>query len=307
MKAQPLVWIVTPVYNGERYLSECIESVIAQTYFAWEYLIVDNQSTDRTADIVRQYAACDSRITLSQNRKFLPIMENWNQALRRLPADAKYCKVVHADDTLYPECLEKMSALSEKYPSVGIVTSYAKWGTEIRHVEGVLYPLEFVDGREICRATLEGKCFVFGSPSSLLMRADLVRERANFYNERNVHADTEACFDVLRTTELGFVHEVLTYTRIHEAAITPSALRINTFASGWLIILIKYGSDYLSRGAYTYRMWRAISRYGLFLAKSTVRGKFFDPRFRDHHRSSAALVVRAIARLVNVWRPQGDR
>ena len=57
--ASPLVSIVTPVYNGEAYLEECIESVLAQTYTHWEYIIVNNCSTDNTLDIARRYESKD--------------------------------------------------------------------------------------------------------------------------------------------------------------------------------------------------------------------------------------------------------
>jgi glycosyltransferase involved in cell wall biosynthesis len=50
---RPLVWVMTPVYNGERYLAECIESVLAQTHENWQYLVVDNCSSDGTSEIVR--------------------------------------------------------------------------------------------------------------------------------------------------------------------------------------------------------------------------------------------------------------
>jgi len=69
--SQPLVSVLTPVYNGAEFLSECIESVLAQTYQNWEYTIVDNCSTDGTAEIARRYAAKDSRIRLHQNTEFL--------------------------------------------------------------------------------------------------------------------------------------------------------------------------------------------------------------------------------------------
>src|SRR5438093_8149037 len=52
---QPLVSVVTPIYNGEKYLAECIESVLAQTYQNWEYVIVNDCSTDRSLDIAQYY------------------------------------------------------------------------------------------------------------------------------------------------------------------------------------------------------------------------------------------------------------
>jgi glycosyltransferase involved in cell wall biosynthesis len=294
---QPFVWVVTPVHNGETYLGECIESVLAQTYDNWRYAVVDNRSTDGTADVVLGYASRDSRISLHRNSDFLPIMANWNHALSLLPPNAAYCKVVHADDTLLPECLQRMVAVAEANPSVAIVTSFAIWGREVRHDGYVPFPSEVVDGPEVCRSTLEGRCYLFGSPTSLLLRSDVVRARPEFYNEQNLHADTEACFDVLRTTDLGFVHQILTRTRIHEEAMTAShASKLNTFHSGWLTILHRYGRTYLDAATFKLRWRRAVRRYGVFLAKAVVQGKFRDPAFRRHHRETTAYVWRAYRR-----------
>ena len=73
VQAAPLVSVVTPVYNGAAYLSECIESVLAQTYTNWEYIIVNNCSTDRTRDIASHYAQQDTRIRLHNNDDFLSL------------------------------------------------------------------------------------------------------------------------------------------------------------------------------------------------------------------------------------------
>ena len=67
---QPLVSVVTPVYNEEKNLAECIESVLAQTYPNWEYVIVNNRSTDRSLEIAQRYAAQDARIRVYDNREF---------------------------------------------------------------------------------------------------------------------------------------------------------------------------------------------------------------------------------------------
>src|SRR5688572_27923951 len=96
--AQPLVSVLTPVYNGEKYLAECIESVLAQTYDNWEYVIVNNCSTDRTFEIAQQYANKDKRIRIHNNSTFVGCDTNGNIAFRQISAESKYCKVVHADD-----------------------------------------------------------------------------------------------------------------------------------------------------------------------------------------------------------------
>src|SRR5260370_37263796 len=102
---QPLVSVITPVYNGEEFLAECIESVLAQTYQNWDYTIVNNRSTDRTLQIAKSYAAKDSRIRVHNNRDFLTIIQNHNHAIRQISPDSKYCKVVLADHCLFPACL----------------------------------------------------------------------------------------------------------------------------------------------------------------------------------------------------------
>ncbi len=62
LASQPLVSIVVPVYNEAEFLAECMDSIIAQTYQNWECTIVNNCSTDDSAEIARQYAAADRRI-----------------------------------------------------------------------------------------------------------------------------------------------------------------------------------------------------------------------------------------------------
>jgi glycosyltransferase involved in cell wall biosynthesis len=290
--AEPLVWVATPVYNGERYLAECIESVIAQTYENWQYVVVDNCSTDRTAAIAGEYAAREPRVRLHTNDEFLPIIPNWNNMLRLLPAEAAYCKVVHADDTLVPACLERMVDLAERHPSVAVVTSYALWGEEVRH-RGVPYPVEVVAGPEICRKTLLGECYVFGSPTSILVRGDDVRSRPAFYNEENLHADTEVCFELLRDADLGFVHEVLTRTRVHPEAMTSVSVALNTFHDSWLAMHLRHGRAFLGRREYYARAAWRLRRYAVFLAKSVVQGKVRDPRFRAHHRTALARLLGA--------------
>src|SRR5439155_14855095 len=101
--SQPLVSVVTPVYNGEKYLSECIESVLAQTYQNWEYIIVNNCSTDNSLEIAQGYAKKDPRIGIHNNPEFVGVIQNHNIAFRQVASASKYCKVVHADDWLFPE------------------------------------------------------------------------------------------------------------------------------------------------------------------------------------------------------------
>src|SRR5262245_46010254 len=201
-KSLPLVSVVTPMYNTVDYIEECIESVRRQTYQHWDYVIVNNCSTDGSAEIARRFAELDPRIRVIDNATVLPAIANHNHALRQISPASKYCKVVFSDDWLFPRCLEEMVALAEANPSVGIVGSYAIHGADRS------YPSRCVDGRDLGRWLLFetssdlsqylGPAYGNMAAHSLLYRADLVRGRDKFFNEANLHCDRENFIDLLR-------------------------------------------------------------------------------------------------------------
>jgi len=162
---QPFVSIITPVYNADKYIAECIESILSQTYSNWEYIIVNNQSTDRTPDILIPYAEKDRRIHVHNNDNFLGMLQNWNHALRLLSPKSKFCKIVHADDWLFPECIERMVALAIKNSSVGLVGAYSLQEEQVK-LTGLPYSKSVTSGTEICRKRLFGMPYIFGSPTS---------------------------------------------------------------------------------------------------------------------------------------------
>ena len=245
LRQEPLVSVVTPTYNMGQYLAECIESILGQTYRNFEYIIVNNCSTDGTLEIALGYAKKDSRIRVHNNTEFVGVMENHNIALSLISPKAKYCKVVCADDFIFPECLTKMVELAEANPSVGLVGSYSLAGKKVMH-SGLEYERAVVSGREICRATLLGGPHVFGSPTSLLYRADLVRRTKTFYPNSSPHCDTTACYQSLEDSDFGFVHQVLSYTRVHPESQTSRGLKFGIVRLEALGDFCRFGPKYLS-------------------------------------------------------------
>ena len=98
MSKKPFVSIVTPVYNGGSFIAECIESVLKQDYNNWEYIIVNNCSTDDTLPIISSYSDREKRIKLIDNKDFVDAETNHNIAFRNISPESQYCKVVSADD-----------------------------------------------------------------------------------------------------------------------------------------------------------------------------------------------------------------
>jgi glycosyltransferase involved in cell wall biosynthesis len=240
----PLVSIITPVYNGERYLVECIESVLAQNYQNWEYTIVNNCSTDNTLDIAYNYARRDNRIRVVSNSHYVRIIENHNIAFRLISPRSRYCKVVSADDWLLPECIQKLVAVAELNPTVGIVGSYAINDTGIRWI-GLPPHKSVFKGPEVCRLYLLGEIDSFGTPSAVLYRAELVRSHDPFYPGSLPNADLAACLAHLSAADFAFVHQILSYERIHTEAVSANLREVNSFLLDRIQFLHDYGPIYL--------------------------------------------------------------
>ena len=279
---QPLVSIVVPVYQGASTLAECLESILAQTYQRWECTIIENCSVDESRAIARQFAEREPRIRVVENQRLLPALANHNAALQQISLDCKYCKVVFADDLIYPDCLSEMVGLAEQHPSVGFVGAYWLQGEEIAGVG--LEPSKTVfPGRDVGRRHFLESLYAFGSANSLLYRADLVRARRPFFNESNIHADTEVCFELLKSCDFGFVHKTLTFTRVRPGSLTAQSAELQTYFASVLRALLAHGRDYLTQEEFDRLLEQRILDYYQFLSASLLRGR--DRAFWAYHKA----------------------
>ncbi len=105
-----------PVFNGEKYLAQALDSILAQTYRDFELIISDNASSDSTEKICQEYAAMDNRIHYYRNRKNIGAPKNFNRTFEL--SSGKYFKWAAYDDTIAPEYLQKCVAVLDKDPSV---------------------------------------------------------------------------------------------------------------------------------------------------------------------------------------------
>jgi len=116
-----LVSIITPCYNGAKYIKETIDSVIAQTYPKWEMLIVDDGSKDNSADIVRSYT--EKRIRLIQQKNAGSAAAR-NNGIRQ--CNGQYIALLDADDVWKPDFLKKQIAFMKKRKAVCVFCSYER-------------------------------------------------------------------------------------------------------------------------------------------------------------------------------------
>jgi glycosyltransferase involved in cell wall biosynthesis len=272
----PFVSVITPCYNGADFIGECIDSVLAQTHGNFEYILVNNCSKDNTLQIMKDYAAKDSRIKVHDNVDFLDVMVNHNHAMSLMSPEAKHCKCVSADDWIFPDCLRQMVELAEQNPSVGVVGSYSIEGSRVLF-EGLEYDQKVVNGKEICRETLLGEMpYVLGAPTTLLYRADLIRGAKEFFPwaKGNPHADVSAVYQALQHSDFGFVHQVLSFTRVHAASETSSSFKFGRINRALLADMARFGPIYLTPAELELHLGIATDKYYTWLVAALLENSF---------------------------------
>src|SRR6266699_445805 len=114
--ATPRVSMAVPVYNGERYLGEALDSLLAQTYHDFELIICDNASTDGTGEIARSYASMDERVRYVRNERNLGLAGNVKRAFQL--SSGEYFRWHAADDVCAPQFLARCVAVRDRHPAV---------------------------------------------------------------------------------------------------------------------------------------------------------------------------------------------
>jgi len=113
----PAISVLMTTYNREKYVGAAIESVLNSSFKDFELVVVDDRSTDKTVDIVREWQAKDDRVKLFINNQNLGDYPNRNQAAAH--ATGKYLKYVDADDLIYPWGLQILWECMEGFPEAG--------------------------------------------------------------------------------------------------------------------------------------------------------------------------------------------
>jgi len=280
---------MTPCYNGADFIGECIDSVLNQSYRNFEYLLVNNCSTDNTLQIMQDYAKRDSRVRVHDNTEFLDVMVNHNHALTFMSPESAYCKSVSADDWIFPDCLRQMVEFGVEHPSVGIICAYS---IEQRRIlfQGLEYHETVINGREICRNTLIGRQpYVFGAPTSLLYRADLIRSVREFFpwSKGNPHSDTSAVYQALQHSDFGFIHQVLSFTRVHAASETSQSFAFGRINRALFADMKRFGPIYLNPDEFKEYLQKASDKYYDWLIAALMENSF-DQKFLEKQRQELA-------------------
>lgn len=207
------VTVLMSVYNGELFLREAIDSILAQTYPNFEFVIYDDCSTDNTLKIIQSYD--DPRIIYRRNTTNKGLTANLADGVSR--SKSKYIARMDADDIAYPDRFEKQVEWMEQHPEISIMGTPVNYFYNIPGDGGVAFQPQ--DDATI-KATLFIS-FTLMHPSIIIRRKDLVSRNINYNPQYRYSQDHALYFDcILVGLQFANMPEPLLYMRAHKGSIS---------------------------------------------------------------------------------------
>jgi len=214
----PKVTALMSVYNGEKYLREAVESILNQTFEDFEFIIINDGSSDSSRDKILSYK--DSRIRFIENEKNLGLTKSLNRGLRI--AKGKYIARIDVDDISMPGRFEKQVSFLDEHKEIALVGS---WIQIINPQSGEVFVLKYDCDPVIIKWTL-----LFKNPiahSSAFFRKEIIEEMG-YYKEKYKYAqDFDLWFRISRRYKIANIAEVLVKYRIHDESVTKAQQTYN--------------------------------------------------------------------------------
>lgn len=214
---KPLISVIFSVYNGAPYLKEAIESILNQTCTDFEFIIVDDGSTDETPKILDSFTDC--RIVRLNNKKNIGLVQSLNKALSI--AQGEFIARMDADDISLPERFEKQLDYLKKHPQVGVL------GSAISQVDKRGRPISVLTppiNNKIILWEMFFSCPIFHA--TVMMRRSIVM-MVGYYDVNFIHAeDIELWSRLFFKTKFANLSEVLYIRRLHNRSIISTQFTV---------------------------------------------------------------------------------
>lgn len=211
----PKVSVLMAVYNGSGYLQEAIDSILSQTFTDFEFLIVEDASTDHTLQILQDYAHRDARIKLIQNEQNLGLTKSLNKALKLAQGD--YVARQDADDIALPDRFAQQVAVLEQQPAVVLVSC----DLELIDAEGNLLPHRIdrsCDSQLIPWYLLF--CNYIAGHSQVMFRRQTVVELGGYCETYRYSQDYELWSRLIQKGEAVILPQPLQRQRMHNQSVS---------------------------------------------------------------------------------------
>ena len=218
----PKITVVMPVYNSEKYLDTAIKSILNQTFTNFEFIIVDDASTDSSVEIINSYQ--DQRIKLIQNNvnQGIPISRNKSLAA----SSGEYIAILDSDDYAYPSRLAEQLEFMENNPDFGMVGSWVELMDENGDLTGEVWNEEEPDQKIPCRLLFHN---YFAHSAVFLRRSALnaVEINGEFYRKDYPNAqDYDLWVRISKKFKVWNLPKVLIKYRVHSNCISLKAANL---------------------------------------------------------------------------------
>jgi len=206
MSNSPSVSVLITVYNRERYLGDCLASLLASTFSDWEAIVVDDASSDESVAVAHNYAARDARIHVFENAENLGDYPNRNKASEY--ARGRYLKYLDSDDTISPDGLDTMVAAMDQHPEAALGLSHTARGQDL--------PLPAcLSAHEVYEREFLGRGVLGCGPSAAIIRRDVFEDLGRFSPQRYL-GDRDMWYRLTQPHPLVLIREDLIQWRRHE-------------------------------------------------------------------------------------------
>lgn len=224
----PLVSIISPTYNHEKYIADCIESVLKQSYTNWEMIIIDDGSTDGTFQIAQKYANTDSRIQAytQKNVGIFRLGESYNFALSK--CKGKYVAILECDDVWLPEKLSIQVETLENRPECVLSWGKAYLSSIDLSENYYLAPKNMEDEKLFDNKPVGSflRRFIYSTliPAlTILIRKEKLDEIGGFVQKHGLPlVDIPTTLELLLRGEFAFINQPLGHWRIYPNQVTKT-------------------------------------------------------------------------------------
>ena len=199
-----------PVYNGKEYLALAVESILRQTFADFEFIIINDGSTDNSADIAASYE--DPRIKLLHNDKNLGLIPSFNRGLEN--SRGEYIARMDADDIAFPDRFKKQVAFLDDHPDIALCGS---WAQTIGMQQG--FVIKPATDHETLKANLLFRSTIIHP--TVMMRRSILNKFGLKYDMEDLHFEDYGLWTRMsECAKLANLPEVLLYYRMHQANVS---------------------------------------------------------------------------------------
>jgi len=289
-----LISICIPLYNGEKYLEQCLNSAINQTYKNIEIVLVDDASSDSTWSIASKYAERDTRIKLHRNDKNIGLVANFNKCLQL--AGGEWIKLLLQDDYLTDNCIEAMLAGISENDKIAVCKRTFLLDKDVAEIKQNYYNHEvvtfeklmppakeavFITPRQISTVEVANICLNFiGEPTSVIIKKTILDEVGYFNLDLAQICDLEYFVRIASKFGIKYIPSPLTCFRIHNESTTEANISDRAYTLMYLDPIITVHQFLFDKAYITFRE-------NLSLPENIKLKLFFHVRVYESYKSAS--------------------